>query len=1184
MKLIITVLLLFFTTISFSQSDESQEKLNQILDTLIAETQSGNIKAIYDMTGFLDNKETIIRNTGNGTVTTSLQKICLEILFNYTDFHGIKISDTTSVKSIKTFLIDQKENIFFSPYLKKFTNQKLEDRIVEYRVRNFNDQLPLGSRTLNDYKKDIKKAIEKKDYYKIVKTLPKIGALQTKESKKFLLECSSGKHWDKKNNTRETQIWSSIAYGLRFYNDINIVKKILEISKNQQVYSEEDITIALARITNIHMWYENEGIEGATENMIKLVDSLNSMEALRQYGYDSWHPYSSSYFENKAEYFGAMLLEADFKWWIQYNASIDILKSKNPESLKFVGAMLFHGNEERIDPYGRTQLDVPELMKKYTKVEIEVKDRSGNWTSNYQDQTSKLNYLLYWFQNFHHYQWNEEYSYFENTVDSILPVDNVDVLFKLLSSEIDSIAFDAYTQLAQMDQKIILEKLPQFELDGIFGTLNDNLPSFIRKFLPQQTALTTFCKKNQHHYFPSKKVQKYLDQLKNKKLTYQERYFLENRIIENISLSDMTSLEFHGIIHEDNWGLTYSLGRILNYGYDNFWKEIISSKKDLRLYLKKATLFDNLGIIGICNNYAKKFQNISPATIALLTEINSEESDLDIKSQIQKILGNLNTKNSESNPTIKKSLDDFLVDPRATEFDLIKFVKVDSTNEDYSKIFSKLDSTQNISQIRSIIELIRINLNIKMTPWLISMLEKEEVLDNGYISRHDITGTYHPIVYDIKTNDWIVYFLENIYDFSFPKKSKENNNLKLASASYNSGAGLRDKNLSKENWQKKWEEEGNNFEEWGTEFYNNLLKKLPQQDTISIQEINKLFTSKFYQPDHKKIILNNLSKVDPCNHISRLELKNDSLSASDLKHFKSCEFKEADDFKDLILLFQKSISPSELISMIEPQIASLSLEQQGAIYYELLWNTPYKKWIKSKETTTQQNMDMGKALTAYSATLREGSFGKEHADAFVNILLTINLSVEKKLAFMLENKNEGQEEAIKTILADAEFSDLPQILNFYPQLPLYEYRKIDYLNDDWGIFIQGCSEDEINELKTVLSEKTTYQVYEYYLDKMNLDYKKLNGQLDFDKIYKILKFDCVSAFVGGGGTRDKHIFAVIKLLELHFSTRLKEPQKFNDILNSTGWGTKERTNKWINFFIENQIIKVDQFESPSMTY
>ena len=119
---------------------------------------------------------------------------------------------------------------------------------------------------------------------------------------------------------------------------------------------------------------------------------------------------------------------------------------------------------------------------------------------------------------------------------------------------------------------------------------------------------------------------------------------------------------------------------------------------------------------------------------------------------MQKILGNLNTNNSEINPTIKKSLDDFLVDPRATEFDLIQFVKVDSTNEDYSKIFSKLDLTQNIRQIRSIIELIRIKLNIKMTPWLISMVEKEEVLDNGYISRHDINGTYssHSLLYKNK--------------------------------------------------------------------------------------------------------------------------------------------------------------------------------------------------------------------------------------------------------------------------------------------------------------------------------------------------------------------------------------------------------------------------------------------------
>ena len=53
-------------------------------------------------------------------------------------------------------------------------------------------------------------------------------------------------------------------------------------------------------------------------------------------------------------------------------------------------------------------------------------------------------------------------------------------------------------------------------------------------------------------------------------------------------------------------------------------------------------------------------------------------------------------------------------------------------------------------------------------------------------------------------------------------------------------------------------------------------------------------------------------------------------------------------------------------------------------------------------------------------------------------------------------------------------------------------------------------------------------------------------KLDFEKIYDLLQYEIVTPFVGGGGShRDQFTYGLIKLLELHFNTRLGFHEKLN---------------------------------------
>jgi hypothetical protein len=140
---------------------------------------------------------------------------------------------------------------------------------------------------------------------------------------------------------------------------------------------------------------------------------------------------------------------------------------------------------------------------------------------------------------------------------------------------------------------------------------------------------------------------------------------------------------------------------------------------------------------------------------------------------------------------------------------------------------------------------------------------------------------------------------------------------------------------------------------------------------------------------------------------------------------------------------------------------------------------------------------------------------------------------------------------------------------------------------DWGFFMVGDFDNketrqEFIELYSKLSE---YDLYSYYLDQAGINYKNSDNSLNYDKIYELIKYDVVVAFVGGGGgTKDNEVYSLIKLLELTFKTTLGFPHKLCNSNGMYGCDSDERVKAWMKYFEDKKLLKLKHDEPISYHY
>lgn len=330
---------------------------------------------------------------------------------------------------------------------------------------------------------------------------------------------------------------------------------------------------------------------------------------------------------------GADTLESPYPDWYYDNQLDGLLLKKDPQALLWIASAWYH-HRSRFNVYYFDDEVFMNFIKRLTRLDIGVPDEDGRITFLYKNDyaaDAKLNFLVYWANHYRDYAWNKEKGYFENKAEKAEAKSEEELLFPQLFSEDNEEALSAYLRLAELDTGRVAVISREYYYSSHFD-LNDTLPNFTFSFLPQLARLTQYCRDHQFSYAMPAWLHDSL-----KLLTgfppFAEKYRVENNIIRQMTLDEVTALEYYGLTGDDYDRGTYSLGRILDKFYSEHLEEIAANERQLSLFLYKSKCFDELGIIGNCNKYLRKFIRCSPVVTAKLEKLQQSSLNEVVRSQ-----------------------------------------------------------------------------------------------------------------------------------------------------------------------------------------------------------------------------------------------------------------------------------------------------------------------------------------------------------------------------------------------------------------------------------------------------------------------------------------------------------------------------------------------------------------------
>ena len=406
--------------------------------------------------------------------------------------------------------------------------------------------------------------------------------------------------------------------------------------------------------------------------------------------------------ENKLKDLQKAKIEILNKEWVK-NANIEnLIQKKDPKCLLIISSELFK-IRYRFNVHHFNENEYIDLLSLLTNLEFgvenEKKEISWHIDKDFYPESS-LNLLIYLSANYKDFVWDEQKGKFVNSKIQITKPDKETELFQQLNNENDTIALNAFTELTNCNPEQVIKLANEY--NGARIEHNYAVGTFPYRFLKQLVQLVSVYKVNEINYNSNSKVKQYINNL-TADMLFKDRRKLEDEIINNLSLNDISSFEYWALINENSWDLTYSAGRILDIFYSNHFDEILNKPVQLELYLKKSSLFDELGIIGICNNYLVKFTNLKDAGISKLNSI--ETSDNDVKLQIEKAknICNISLKAPNDTKKINDANDDFKVDNiRQSILNISKIQDQEKMEDSLTEFLSKISYYQIEEAIKGI--------------------------------------------------------------------------------------------------------------------------------------------------------------------------------------------------------------------------------------------------------------------------------------------------------------------------------------------------------------------------------------------------------------------------------------------------------------------------------------------------
>jgi hypothetical protein len=900
-------------------------------------------------------------------------------------------------------------------------------------------------------------------------------------------------------------------------------------------------------LTNVFLELTNVAIEPSTTKL--LLDSLQTLEGIREYGYETGLPFREAFFYEKVDYLGKILCRAETAPWLHHNALRDLQATEHPRMLFYIAAQLrLHPNHKFL---------YFNILKKLIQKEMSL---------NADNPDDIKQFVQYWAQQAETYEWDKVRRCFVSRSELAARTQGYEYQFRRLNSKNDTAAMNAFLALTEGEPAVITEMSEQYR--SLLRAYNKNLPDMRHGYLEQMTKLKAYCKRN--------KVDLDLPLLCDSLVSIlshpcrqKERFNIENQLIKHLKLNDITALEWYAFLHSSNGELSFSLGRVLDYFYTKTWKFIINDAEQLRLLLKKTALFKQIGAVGACSVYENKFSYDDNRLVNTLQILLKTEEDEDIVNQIKL----LNLPSMAVAPADKDNklfsndkmglLNAFLNDP--TPFLNTDLKLLPPPNDSiFNRVTSLVQETKDPIIRRVLFDYLAMYPYSDMVPYLFRIIgDMRKVAlppTDQVMSAENSTDIPNFTRVDIR----VVELLEMIYNHDFDKEAADD---------------------KKAAWREMWKKDGENYKLWNQLFFKQQMSYLKNNDSISIDAINRVASSIHFTSKQRTTVLESLVKIKPIGDIRRLQLTEKINATKELIYLSKFHFTHK-ELPNVIKIIQATTDKEDrnLWAFIEEQIKNYTPDQLTDFYnnlFKIKWFNQllYSHHIGQKGERSLDTLQRNRMIETLKTYLESGEIVSEFQEQACLLHIMELENVGKSLAEKLEatttldNVSAEAKAAIQeAILGRIDYADIPVAVRFFDQLPP---EKTAFLYKDFGLPIFDLDEKDKHDLIFNVTNLAESKVYEYYLKKFGVDFLTSKGELDFDKIYDILRFEIVLPFTGGGNQRDFFTYGVIKLLEFKFKTRLGFHEKLNENQTFYTFSAAKRAAAWLKYLETKGFVKPD---------
>ena len=1000
----------------------------------------------------------------------------------------------------------------------------MEEQAARYEAKFAKENTPPDAvAQLRDYDEAFRTAYRAGRWAEAINWIDRIAELDSPEAYELLLHWGEAQKWKTRLPDGQRALLLRLTDHLVHHPTRPTLDWLLALD-SKDVLHQLDVLPRLRRLTNVTplVLLDSSALGGYYRH---LADSLQTMEALRQYGYAQLFPFAPNTFQYPVDYYGRILAVAEAYPWSQHNAIRDLRRQQHPRALLYLAAQLYQYR-------GRPDVVLPpeavvHLLRELTDEVVAVEGAQGmsplqDWAA---DARARRNWLVFWASHYEDFAWDEVRGSFVNKREIVELQENYERLFRRLNGPDADAALQAYRTLTQGDPVEVAALARKYR--KLLRSYHPALPPFKFAYLETLAALTDYARRHAVSYQPTAQLHLLLERLSATRLPA-DRHPVEQQILERLTIETVTAVEYWGLLRAAHPEDAFSTGRLLDRFYSLHWDRVVLDDVQLRLYLKKAALFRDIGVVGVCNHYLQKFEPVDDHLLRALERLVAIEVDEDIRGVAQELI---RRRRSGGDNELALLLDSRQAWNRPAIAELPA-----PTQRDFRALLALLNdpATEKV-QLTNL--------------W-------------NYLMRHPDTALVPDLFVLLRAGQHetkIVRYLEQTFNHRFANKAPD--------------------------WLAYWAENAASVSDWERGFFEANLTALRKAAPQRIKQINRVTQSPYFTPTHAAAVRAALPRVTPVKDITRLKLEPRLDITTDLALLDGLVFdhKALDNLPRIFNTTDTAALPL-LVDYLLDRSAAYDGQDRGSFFNNLFRLGWFADYVLDGRLAPTKAVVIRQTLQRYLAdSPLLSAFEEQYTVRNIALLELLDKTLPERLAasLALEAGPESRRKLQEAIVARVTYAELPETVPYLTELTTY-----NYWNQDFGLPIFDANTPERQrELKRTLATLDQRAFYEYYLDQFGVAYKDDRGALDFFKIYRILQYDIVTPFVGDGGSkRDYYTYGVIKLLELHFGTRLGFHAKLNENQTFYSYSAAKRAEAWRTYLEDEGLVPFDGELVPSFNW